>query len=59
MKLTILAVIIIAIIIAGPLATIASLNTLFGLGIEVTFSTWLSALWLAMVVGGAVHKAGK
>lgn len=52
----ILAVILIAF---GPLATIWSLNTLFGLGIEFTFWTWLATVWLSMVTFGSVSSAIK
>jgi len=30
----------------GPYFTIMALNTLFGLGIEVTVGTWFAMLWL-------------
>lgn len=39
-------VVLLAVIIAGPLLTIASLNTLFGLNIAYTVWTWLSVAWL-------------
>ena len=39
-------VVLLAVIIAGPLLTIASLNTLFGLNITYTLWTWLSVAWL-------------
>ena len=39
-------VVMLAVIIAGPLLTIASLNTLFGLNIAYTVWTWLSVAWL-------------
>lgn len=59
MKILVIALIVIAVIICGPIATISSINTLFGLGIEITFGTWLSALWLGMVVGGATYRGSK
>lgn len=43
-----LVVLIIAAAIAGPLFTIAALNTLFGLGIPYTFWTWLSMFWVGL-----------
>ncbi len=43
---------ILLIIVFGPLLTIWSLNTLFGLGIGYTFKTWLASLLL----GGLIHK---
>ena len=39
-------VVLLAVIIAGPLLTIASLNTLFGLNIAYTVYTYLSVMWL-------------
>ena len=39
-------VVLLAVIIAGPILTIASLNTLFGLNIAYTVWTWLSVAWL-------------
>lgn len=36
----------ILVIIFAPLATISAINTIFGTGIQYTFWTWLSALWL-------------
>lgn len=41
---------VIALIAISPVITIASLNTLFGLGIPLTIWTWLSTLWLGFVV---------
>lgn len=35
----------------GPILTIHSLNTLFGLEIPVTFKTFMAALWLLVVLG--------
>jgi hypothetical protein len=35
----------------GPILTIHSLNTLFGLEIPVTFRTFMAALWLLVVMG--------
>lgn len=34
------------VIVFAPLATISAINTIFGTGIQYTFWTWLSALWL-------------
>ena len=47
-------VVLLAVIIAGPLLTIASLNTLFGLNIAYTFWTWLSVGWLNFVTFGGL-----
>ena len=34
----------------GPYFTILALNTLFGLGIEVTVGTWFAMAWLHLVL---------
>lgn len=47
----------IAIIGLGPILTIASLNTLFGLNIAYTFSTWLSVVWMNMTTFGGLSWA--
>ena len=36
-----------------PFALIGSLNTLFALGIPYTFGTWISALFIALLVGSS------
>jgi len=36
-----------------------ALNTLFGLGIALTFWTWLSVVWLQMVTFGGVAASSK
>ena len=38
--------VLLALMFASPLLTIASLNTLFGLNIAYTVWTWLSVVWL-------------
>jgi len=48
-------VLILALIIAGPLLLIWSLNTLFGLGIDYTIWTWLAAFILAAIVSPTVR----
>ncbi len=52
-----LIVLAIFLIIVGPLITIWSLNTLFGLGIAYTFWTWLATAWLSIVTFGSVSSA--
>ena len=52
-----LIVLAIFLIIVGPLITIWSLNTLFGLGIAYTFWTWLATAWLSLVTFGSVSSA--
>ena len=37
-------------IFVGPYFTITALNTLFGLGIEVTFGTWFAMFWIHLVL---------
>ena len=45
-----LLLIIVGLIIVGPLLTIWSLNTLFGLGIAYNFYTWLATVILAAAI---------
>jgi hypothetical protein len=47
-------VLVLAILILVPFASIWSLNTLFGLGIDYTFWTWLAMVWLSTVTFGGV-----
>jgi MFS-type transporter involved in bile tolerance (Atg22 family) len=54
LKLLFVVAIVVIIIACGPIATILSLNTLFNLAIPITFDTWISAFWLAAVVGGTI-----
>ena len=44
-------------IVAVPLITIWSFNTLFGMSIEYTAWTWLAAFWLQTVLAGSVSVA--
>ena len=50
-------VVLLAVIIAGPLLTIVSLNTLFGLNIAYTVSTCLSVMWLNITTFGGLSVA--
>ena len=43
----------------GPVFTIWSLNTIFGLGIALTFKTWLATFWLTLIVAGAKYNSKK
>jgi hypothetical protein len=52
-----LIVLAVLLIVFGPLITIWSLNTLFGLGIAYTFWTWLATAWLSLVTFGSVSSA--
>ena len=47
-------VVLLGVIIAGPLLTIGALNTLFGLNIAYTFSTYLSVMWLNITTFGGL-----
>ena len=58
-KVILLSVLLILIVIFAPLATIWSLNTLFGLAIAYDFWTWLAAVWLSSVTFGGVQAAVK
>lgn len=49
-NLTILAVVLLLVFV-GPAFTIMSLNTLFGLGNDLTLTNWLATLWLMMCFG--------
>ena len=52
-----LILLVILLVIFGPLVTIWSLNTLFVLGIEYTFWTWLATVWLSLVTFGSVANS--
>ena len=41
----------------GPILTIVSLNTIFGLNIAINFWTWLSVVWLGIVLNGTRVKS--
>ena len=41
----------------GPILTLMSINTLFGLNIAINFWTWLSVVWLGIVLNGARVKS--
>lgn len=50
-------VVLLALMFVSPLLTIASLNTLFGLNIAYTFSTYLSVMWLNITTFGGLSVA--
>ena len=50
-------VVLLGVIIAGPLLTIASLNMLFGLNIAYTLYTYLSVMWLNLATFGGLSVA--
>lgn len=60
-KILLIVAFVILLIICGPLATIWSLNTLFGFAIPVGIDTWMAAFWLSAIVGGttALSARGK
>lgn len=41
----------------GPILTLMSINTLFGLNIAINFYTWLSVVWLGIVLNGTRVKS--
>ena len=47
-------VVLLAVIIAAPTLTIASLNTLFGLNIAYTVWTYLSVMWMNLATFGGL-----
>lgn len=57
LKISALLVLLVGIVIAAPLATIAALNTVFSLSIAYTFWTWLSVVWLQIITFGSVVSA--
>lgn len=52
-----LLILFVALIVFGPLATIWSLNTLFGLEIAYNIWTWLAMAWLSLATFGSVTSA--
>ena len=46
--------VLLGVIIAGPLLTIASLNTLFGLNIAYTLGTYFSVMWMNLATFGGL-----
>ena len=57
MKNIFVVVLVILAIFGAPIATIESLNALFGLNIEVTLGTWLASFWLSSLFGSSIVKA--
>lgn len=53
--IVLLLVLIVALVIAGPLLVIWSINTLFGLGIAYTVWTWLAAFILSAAISPNVN----
>jgi hypothetical protein len=57
MLFTVIFLIALGAIVAVPLITIWSINTLFAVGIEYTAWTWLAVFWLQAVLTGSVSVA--
>lgn len=55
-KIVALVLLIIVLVVTGPLITIWSLNTLFGLGIAYTFWTWLAMAWIGAVLSAKIGQ---
>jgi len=47
---------VVLLVILGPIITIWSLNTVFGLGIGYTIWTWLGTVWLQLLIVGSNIK---
>ncbi len=56
MQYIIMIIIVLAVIIGSPIASILSVNTLFNLAIPVTIETWFASFWLTSILGSAVIK---
>lgn len=50
-------ILLIVLIGVGPILTLMSINTLFGLNIAINFWTWLSVVWLGIFLNGARVKS--
>ena len=50
-------ILLIVLIGVGPILTLMSINTLFGLNIAINFWTWLSVVWLGVFLNGARVKS--
>jgi len=58
--IAILVIVLLAVtVVFAPLATIWSLNTLFGMTIEYSIWTWLAAVWLSATTFGGLQAALK
>ena len=52
-----LIILLIVLIGVGPILTIMSINALFGLNIAINFWTWLSVVWIGIVLNGTRVKS--
>ena len=59
MKNVVYVLLILVLIAFGPLATIASLNTLFSLGIPYNIYTWLSVMWIGVLLNNNSYGRNK
>lgn len=59
MKTLLIFLAVLAVLVAVPLMTIWSINTLFGLGIVYNTSTWAASWWLGFIFGGGWYMASK
>ena len=50
---------IVALVVIGPFFTMWSLNTVFGMELEMSWPMWLSIMWLAMVIRGVNVEKSK
>jgi hypothetical protein len=55
-KIVGLVLLLVVLLAIGPLLTIWSLNTLFGLGIAYTFWTWLAVIFLGMFLNARIGQ---
>lgn len=55
----VVAIICLCIGIVSPILTILAINTLFGTGIPITIWTWLSMIWLSLIVGAWARSASQ
>ena len=58
-SVSLIAILVSFIFIAGPFISIWALNTLFGLGIAYNIWTWLAMVWTMMVIGGVRSGVSK
>jgi hypothetical protein len=57
--LSFIALLVVVLIVFGPLASIWAVNTLFGTAIEYSFTTWMAAAWLHMLLTGTAVKTSR
>ena len=57
--LSFIALLVVALIVIGPLASIWAVNTLFGTAIEYSFTNWMATAWLHILLTGTAVKTSK